>query len=238
MHFLDRSTVDAPACLANWNYEDKNWEDFTFEGIACKKQLRLALQRLQSNQIIDAGADDEIEYLIGLRCAYCEGQIYYGGHIEHFRRKNQKHFPELTFEWSNLFLSCDSKDHCGQYKDRPTAHAYNPGELIKPDCDNPDDYLYFYSSGEVRVRHRANMTEADRRRGAETIRVFHLDCPSLEGGRHKALKQYLDRNLGIVEALMGFEEQHRQDFIDQEIEATKYDPYWTTIRHFFEKLPA
>lgn len=237
MHFLDRSTVAAPACLAEWKYPDKNWKVFTGEGRACKKLLRLALQRLQSRQIIDDGDDDEVEYLFGLRCAYCEGQIYHGGHIEHFRRKNPKHFPDLTFEWTNLFLACGSKEHCGHYKDRPNAPAYNPDELIKPDIHNPDDYLFFHSSGEVRVRNRNGMTDADRLRGDETIRVFHLNCGRLEGARHKALKQYLDSNTGILEALMDFEEHDQQDFIAQEIEATRHDPYWTTIRHFFEKLP-
>ena len=58
----------------------------------------------------------------------------------------------------------------------------------------------------------------------------------LKGARHKALKQYLNSNTGILEALTGFDEIDRQDFIGQEIEATKWDPYWTTIRHFFEKL--
>lgn len=238
MHFLDRSTVAAPACLASWNYEEKNWDDFTRAGAACKKQLRLALQRLQSQQVIDDNADDEVEYLLGLRCAYCEGQIFHGGHIEHFRRKNPNHFPQLTFEWNNLFLACGSKVHCGHYKDRPNAPSYNPDELIKPDIHNPDDFLYFHSSGEARVRHRGGMTAADRHRGAETIRVFHLDCGRLRGGRHKALNQYLDRNTGILEAIMGFDENDRQDFIAEEIEATKWEPFWTTIRHFFEKLPA
>lgn len=236
MHFLDRSTVKAPDCLGGWNYEEKNWDDFTGEGRACKKLLRLALQRLQSRQIIDDDANDEVEYLLGLRCAYCEGQIFHGGHIEHFRRKSPNHFPQLTFEWTNLFLACGSKEHCGHYKDRPKAPGYNPDELIKPDEHNPDDYLYFHSSGEVRVRHRDGMTEVDRRRGAETIRVFHLDCRRLVGARYKALKQYLDSNTRILEALMDFAENERHDFITQEIDATKHDPYWSTIRHFFEKL--
>ena len=82
------------------------------------------------------------------------------------------------------------------------------------------------------------MTDNDRHRGAETIRVFHLDCGRLKGARHKALKQYLDSNTGILEALMDFDENDRQVFIGEEIEATKWEPFWTTIRHFFEKLHA
>jgi hypothetical protein len=46
---------------------------------------------------------------------------------------------------------------------------------------------------------------------------------------------YEKREPGILEALIGFDEQSRQEFIEQEIHATRHDPYWTTIRHFFEK---
>lgn len=185
---------------------------------------------------MDDASDDEQFVILGLRCAYCESQVYHGGHIEHFRRKNPLYFPQLTFEWANLFIACDSKKHCGHYKDRPKAPPYNPDHLIKPDEHDPDDYLYFHSSGEVRVRHRDGMTEDDRRRGAETICVFHLDCGHLNGARHKALNHYLDSNSGMLEALMDFNEDDRQVFIREEIEATKSEPYWTTIRHFFEKL--
>ena len=82
------------------------------------------------------------------------------------------------------------------------------------------------------------MSDGDRRRGEETIRVFNLNCGHLRGGRQRALKQYLDRNTGILDALMDFDENDRQVFVGQEIEATKWEPYWTTIRHLFEKLPA
>jgi hypothetical protein len=80
------------------------------------------------------------------------------------------------------------------------------------------------------------MTDHERHRGSETIRVFNLDSPSLRGSQRKALKQYLAREVGLIEALMGFDEEDRQVFIDEEIEATRWDPFWTTIRHFFEKL--
>ena len=235
MHKLNRDTVQRPACLDNYDLKLRSWDDFQGQD---KKTVRLALQRIQGRQIAMDDADDEAYEVIGLRCAYCESQVYHGGHIEHFRRKNPAYFPQLTFEWTNLFIACDSKEHCGHYKDRPSAQRYEPDDLIKPDDHDPDDYLYFHSSGEVRVRHRDGMTDDDRHRGAETIRVFHLDCGRLKGARHKALKQYLDRSSGFLEALMGFDENDRQDFIAEEIEATKWEPFWTTIRHFFEKSHA
>ena len=66
--------------------------------------------------------------------------------------------------------------------------------------------------------------------------MFNLNCGRLRGERHKALNLYRERNPGIMEALADFPERDRQDFIDEEIEATRWDPYWMTIRHFFEKL--
>jgi uncharacterized protein (TIGR02646 family) len=234
MHKLDRAAVPRPSCLDDYDCLSQKWEDLKGDN---KRSVRLSLQRIQSQQVVTADADDEVEFVLGLRCAYCECQIFHGGHIEHFRRKNVAHHPELTFEWTNLFLACGSTEHCGHYKDHG-GEPYNPDELIKPDVHEPDDYLYYHSSGTVRVRHRTTMSDGDRRRGEETIRVFHLDCGHLRGARHRALKQYLGRNAGILEALMGFDENDRQLFIDQEINATKWEPYWTTIRHLFQKLQA
>ena len=237
MHKLNRAAVQRPACLDNYDWNSQTWKNL-HSNIQDNRTVRLSLQSMQGQQIVNEAADDEQYVILGLRCAYCEGQIFYGGHIEHFRRKNPAHFPQLTFEWTNLFIACGSTVHCGHYKDRPKAPHYDPDNLIKPDEHDPDDYLYFHSSGEVRVRHRDGMTDNDRHRVAETIRVFHLDCGRLKGARRKALKQYLDRNTGILEALMDFDENDRQVFIGEEIEATNFEPFSTTIRHFFEKLHA
>jgi uncharacterized protein (TIGR02646 family) len=232
MHKLDRAAVLKPTCLDDYDYLSQTWDDLDRQH---KKVIRLSLQKMQGQQVAADDANDEEEFILGLRCAYCECQVFHGGHIEHFRRKNAAHYPELTFEWTNLFLACGSTENCGHYKDRGGS-PYSPDELIKPDVHDPDDYLYYHSSGEVRVRHRNIMSQGDRRRGVETIRVFHLDCGRLRGARRQALKKYLDHNTGILDALMNFDEMDRQAFIREEIEATKWEPYWTTIRHFFEKL--
>ena len=228
MHKLDRATVQKPTCLDGYDYNTQTWDHLTGND---KEVVRLSLQKMQGQQIVT----DNALYILGLRCAYCESQIFHGGHIEHFRRKNPAHHPELTFEWTNLFIACGSIVHCGHYKDRGGA-PYRPEDLIKPDVHDPNEFLYFHSSGEVRVRNRVNMSQQDMKRGNETIRVFHLNCGALKGARHKALNRYLDRNTGILEALMDSNENDRQVFIGNEIEATKWDPFWTTIRHFFEKL--
>jgi uncharacterized protein (TIGR02646 family) len=188
---------------------------------------------MQGQQINSDDADDKAKFILGLRCAYCEGIIFYGGHIEHFRRKNPAHFPQLTFAWSNLFLACGSNDHCGHYKDKK-GRSYDPNDLIKPDDHDPNDYLYFHSSGEVRVRNREGIADVDQRRAQETIRVFNLNEPGLKGARARALEAYKKRSPSIIDDLMEFEPDEREVFIQQEIEATRWDPFSTTIHNFFE----
>ena len=178
MHKLDRASVMPPACLDAYDYRTQKWKDL---GSECKRELRAALVQMQG--IPGVTTPDANEY--GLRCAYCEGTIFHEGHIEHFRRKNSAHYPELTFAWPNLFLACGANSHCGHYKDRRAAPAYNPDHLIKPDEHEPSDFLHFHSSGDVRVR--SGLSAADTHRAAETIRVFGLDDGALSGARAKAL---------------------------------------------------
>lgn len=236
MHKLDRSKIPAPVCLTGFDYHTQTWNDFRGP---CRKQVRLALQRIQGQQIATNNADDEAEQIAGLRCAYCEGPIFKGGHLEHFCRKNRRHpdgYPELTFAWDNLFLSCDSREHCGHFKDRPAAEPYDAHDLVKPDQDDPDAFFFFCSSGAVYVRDRAGMSDAHRYRASETIRVFNLDCPTLRGARCKALKRYSRGPSTPLDELMDWDPELRELYIREELENTSWDPYATTIRHFFEKL--
>lgn len=225
MHKLDRSGVAAPDCLDDYDYNTQTWDDF---GGECKKALRAALVQMQGTPGITTG--DSGEY--GVRCAYCEGQIFHEGHIEHFRRKNLKHHPELTFDWSNLFLACGSKTHCGHYKDRPSAPAYDPEQLIKPDEHNPDEFLYFHSSGEVRIRERLSAEHA--LRAATTIQVFGLDNSTLEGNRARAVSEYRKMNAEDFEVIASWNEADRWEYFESEIEATRWQPYATTIKHFLQ----
>lgn len=214
MHKLDRSTNPAPLCLAEYDYLQHSWCDITSTH---KQAVRRSLVKMQ-----------------GERCAYCEGPPNSDGHIEHFRRKNPAHFPELTFEWDNLFFACGSQDHCGHYKDRPRAPQYNPDHLVKPDVHDPDQVFYFHSSGEVRARPKLVGDNAIR--ASETIRVFNLNSGALKAARRRAIQSYFKRDPHILDGLLAFDPQERQAFIAEEIEATRSDPYCTTIRHLFETV--
>ena len=64
-------------------------------------------------------------------CSYCDEHFYNSGNllVEHFQNKNV--FPELKFEWENLFVACGS---CNSHK-RDSLYSENP-KSIKP--DEPD----------------------------------------------------------------------------------------------------
>lgn len=228
MHKLDRSSIEPPECLAEYDYRSQNWDDNSFKS-DCKSRVRRQLVQMQG--IPGVTTEDSKEY--GVRCAYCEGAIHHEGHIEHFRRKNAHHFPELTFTWTNLFLACRSNKHCGHYKDRPGAAPYNPDELIKPDDHDPEEYLHFHSSGEVRVSNGVT-SKQDRHRAEETIRVFHLDSRKLVGARAQAVRGYKQKMLNELDEVASWDEDEREAFLLAEIEATLWDPFATTIKHFLQ----
>lgn len=220
MHKLERSSVTPPECLAEYDYQQQKWDDLHSE---CKRQLRAVLNEMQS--------EDTQEHAV--RCAYCESAIHCDGHIEHFRRKNPKHFPELTFEWTNLFISCDSPRHCGIYKDRPSSSAYDPECLIKPDKEDPEQYLYFHSSGHVRVRE--GLSDEDKHKASETIRVFGLNNASLPSQRAKAVSAYKQTVLECLDEIATWGNVERAEYLESEIEETQWEPYATTIKHFLQR---
>jgi uncharacterized protein (TIGR02646 family) len=235
MRKLNRDSVQEPTCLKNYDWRTQEWENLSSSD---KKTIVSALCQMQGERQLQQ--ETGIPY-VGVRCAYCECLIHSADdkHIEHFKRKNEnKGFPKLTFEWTNLFLSCQSDKHCGHYKDRKNASPYNPDELIKPDIHNPDDFLYFHSSGEVRPRKGIPVTA--RKRATETIRVFHLDCAFLRTQRKKVVDDYFkswgDSKESILKYLCsecGPEE--REDYIQEELNKRKWTGnHFTVLRHFFE----
>jgi uncharacterized protein (TIGR02646 family) len=226
MRKLDRASSTPPVCLGTYSHITHTWDTFTG---ACKRELRAALVQMQG--IPGVTTADANEY--GLRCAYCEGAIHNAGHIEHFRRKNRQHYPILTFSWANLFLSCGDQEHCGHFKDRKSAPPYNPNQLVKPDVDDPDDFLYFHSSGEVRKKEGLN--DGDALRASETIRVFGLDDRTLVGKRAKVLSVYKQRIIDDIDELATWVPEDREAYLAGELGTVRDEPYSTTLRHFLTK---
>lgn len=237
MHYLDRSGIEAPECLQDYDYRFGNWDGDKFKKSLCKQSIRAQLVAMQGNPELSmtVGAQDD-----SVRCAYCEGLTLTKGHIEHFWPRKSK--PQLTFTWSNLFLSCGSNKHCGHYKDSNKAARYSPDDLVKPDEHDPEKFFFFSAGGEALPREGLN--EADFKRAEASINIFNLNEDSLQAKRRTQLKFYLSalREIeDLVELIEIAESETERNELEtmlaaqlvNEIAETKYEPYASTIRDFF-----
>jgi uncharacterized protein (TIGR02646 family) len=149
-----------------------------------------------------------------------------GQHIEHFRRRAQGHFPQLTFVWSNLYWSCDQQDSCGHYKDHG-AGPYNVNELIDPGVDDPDVFFRFRSDGSISVRY--GLQASDIHRAEETLRVFNLhpQWGRLRNMRKAAVSGYVS----MIDEAAGFTANELRDLFMEELAVAASLPFFTAIRH-------
>ena len=205
MRKLDRGSVAAPACLANYQPGQHNWNDVSAHD---RSQIQQQLEQLQ-----------------GRRCAYCEGPLgALGQHIEHFRRKHR--FVYQTFVWGNLYWSCDQRDSCGHYKDHG-AGAYNINELIEPSLDDPDAFFRFRSDGTINIR--STLQPADRRKAEETLRVFNLNP---QWGRLRNMrKAVVSGYVAMIDGCSGFTATDLRNLFSQELAEAETQPFSTAIRH-------
>lgn len=121
-------------------------------------------------------------------CAYCECKLLEDNtkrHIEHFIQRDSD--PALTFDWGNIFGSCNSPNRCGKYKDTSSvAKKIDLRRVCKPDVQDPSDILLYLNTGKVRVKTELN--EKDLEIAKNTILVFNLDGDSsLENSRKSAI---------------------------------------------------
>ncbi|WP_298105929.1 retron system putative HNH endonuclease [Bradyrhizobium sp.] len=209
MRKLDRANCPVPPCLARYQYGVHTWDDVSS---AHKAEIRAHLEMMQ-----------------GKRCAYCEGDIVVlDQHIEHFRRKGDPAYRHLTFDWNNLFWSCNQTDSCGHFKDRG-AVPYNVAELINPCVDDPDHFFVFRSDGTISVRR--DLSAQEEHRAKETLRVFSLDADwgRLRAMRKAAVSGYL---IAADEAAgAGFSSEDVRAYFAAELEYAKDLPFYTAIRH-------
>lgn len=129
-------------------------------------------------------------------CCYCESSFSTNGkHIEHFFFKGRdgngnRPYEQLTYDWSNLFGSCgtDGGASCGHFKDREGNSGpgdYDVSALIKPDEEDPSEFLTFSQAGSI--IERPNLEDDKSIRAKETIRVLNLNIPVLIAARKRRI---------------------------------------------------
>lgn len=184
MRKINRALAATPRCLPKFDYLTQGWEKVK------TKHKEVIWEQL---------------YLIQEKfCVYCEMPAYQGdrttGHIEHFFNKGNASYKCLTFEWGNLFGCCSSHEHCGHYKDMQISGGprnYDSNALLKPDVDEPCDYLQFLSTGNVEPKIGLDGDKLNRAR--VTIDTLNLDCASLISSRGSVIKNFQERVLVLNE---------------------------------------
>jgi uncharacterized protein (TIGR02646 family) len=116
------------------------------------------------------------------KCTYCESKISHVdyGHIEHFKPKSR--FPDLTFEWTNLLLSCPI---CNgpEYKGDRFPEGSEGGPLINPCDDKPEEHFQFIFDSVAKLASVIGKTT----RGQTTERVLGLNRSNLREYRSKVI---------------------------------------------------
>lgn len=214
MHKLTRP--EAPTCLSEYQNGLDNWQNVSPEH---KSEIWLMLDDMQQH-----------------RCAYCECEIKTGrknsnAHIEHFRQRRSYSFPQGTFEWSNLFGSCNKLDSCGKHKD--ALPAYAPSDLIKMDEEDPEHFLEFQFDGSVVPKTGLSSTELHRAK--ETIRIFNLNG-SLRQIRKREVHGYKQTAEEFADMAANFDREDWLPLLEQELKVIANLPFSTAIKHAL--LPA
>jgi uncharacterized protein (TIGR02646 family) len=171
MRKLNRLLANTPISLKKYDYKINIWDDF--------REKKLVWKELYKVQ-------DKI-------CVYCESPAYKGnGHIEHFFHKGSPAFTKYTFDWNNLFGCCDSRKHCGHYKDEEVKgvgkRIYDPHKLLKADNDNPDDFFQFVDTGAINVKTGISQNKVER--AEVTINALNLDHSALNDSRESVIKSF------------------------------------------------
>ena len=106
-----------------------------------------------------------------LQCAYCGKAIDEdpkNSNIDHFKTRNL--FPELTLEYSNLLVSCNTQGRCSDFKDTNIKSRDEYDNIVNPVIENPNDYFEYLPTGNI--VHKND-------KGKCTIEIFNLEDVSL-----------------------------------------------------------
>lgn len=110
------------------------------------------------------------------QCAYTEIALIHdsrNSHIDHFKKRAL--FPEQTFNWNNLLVSCNSENYGAKYKDK-NIHKQDYNYILNPVIENPSMCFHFSFTGIIGEK---TIDGVNRERVSNTISLFGLNNKSL-----------------------------------------------------------
>ena len=176
-------------------------------------------------------------------CPYCEIKLEseLGYHIEHIQPKTAN--PYLTFEYTNLILSCFSsvelKNYvsnarsCGHYKDF-AVHGlpFDLNLFISPTDPNCEHYFHYELNGEINMNPQFLQDLEISAKVLYTIDRLNLNCNRLVRQR----EEVIDEGFNIIQDLMN-DQQALDSFIALELQIINQRylfPFINLRKQFFE----
>ncbi len=171
-----------------------NWDEFSKRHLNVKQKLKEVLIDEQNNL-----------------CAYCEVYIKVdNSHIEHI--KDRSHYPQDTFNYNNLILSCNSKDSCGHKK--CTSYFLGFVSPLNLDCEKKFTYT---------MNGRIIPTQKSDCNAQKTIEILGLNS-----------KKLIDRRYSIIKALEEFDNDDLNYYLDNYIDCCH--GFFTVIKYMKDKI--
>ena len=203
----------------------------------CKDKLKQALKEKNKHEACETcyrnGVKKALQVLYSDKCGYCECSTNFGAslQVEHYRPRNKVNEEDshqgyywLTYEWSNLLLSCQkcNVSKSNKFQLAPTgkrvwAPIYKKGELSQSEClansetlkaenplllhpeiDEPAEHFIFWPNGEME-----GVTEY----GKRTIELCNLNRETLVLKRKEIVDRFLNR---IYILLLSLDKGNRQ----------------------------
>jgi len=201
-----RRRPPAPAALIrNGRQWTERWKGIRDKNTGADWAARIAKQALRV----------PLETLTHGKCAFCEGLLGAQSFllIDHY--VSRKVDTDGVFEWQNLFPICSE---CNVRK----GHEDHRNELLKPDAEDPEPFFWLGPEGKLDP-HPA-LSDAERRRASETIRICGLNRGPLQKSRSRIMRQ-VSRWL------------QRQTFEEWQDLSDPATPYKLALRHVVRDFP-
>jgi len=193
----------APACLEKAERRGMSWDDFVKNDQDGYKSSR------QQANVEQHGV-----------CGYTEVPLDVSRvtiHFDHFRKKSI--YPKLRFKWDNLFAAIKDRPFGADYKDKIVDgdnHNIVYANIFSPLTPHLQDYFHYATNGEIEPSN--GLSEENRHKAEETIRVFNLNAPELVSRRRTIIEQIsFYQELSEEEIRSCFIGQGFLSVVDQEI---------------------
>ena len=191
MNKLDRNKINKPECL------DKNAVKWT-KSLIQKRQNKpdYWYWHKYKNEKVEHILAKVLSVLSSFHCSYCGiyplRQGVGGRSIDHYKPKSE--FPELAFEWTNLFIACPN---CQSYK-KSDFPINNENLKIDSPTYNFDYWFKIDWINNYIIPQTRNKTMEEQENAQKIIDWFGLNKDDRPEARYEELQNYLSSSMKNV----------------------------------------